>query len=173
MNGNQVKEKTFMRKKLLIITFALALPIVSIAGCLGCLMFVHNPMWDGTLMGPYIGVTYEEEVVGEPVSSLNLKDAGLAIYEIEEKDNPVLIIRSKEGDLLSQTLLLPEKEYEDGEVLKAFLKDLRLHRRQYFSQHAGDGITVLITCNWEWGGKEAGLLCLNNDFSFKEMWLSW
>lgn len=66
-------------------------------------------------------------------------------------------------------LFMPEKMRADGKVDRAALRELRL---QSWRQR-GTGSAVFVTCNWDWGGREGGLIELDPDGGFKSFSLSW
>jgi hypothetical protein len=137
------------------------------------LKYVYNPVWDGTLMGPYPGRPYEGDLPKGPAAFFAVDSVRLEVYETAGTNNPILVIRSERGDVLSRALLVPERRNGERDVIAATVRDLRMHKRKLYSCHGLGGPIILITCDWEWGGREGGLLCLKDDLSFGEMWLSW
>ncbi len=65
--------------------------------------------------------------------------------------------------------MIPEKKRPDGTINHAALRELRL---QSWEQRS-TGSVVFVYCNWEWGGKEGGLIELDADHGFKSFSLSW
>ena len=57
----------------------------------------------------------------------------------------------------------------DGKVKTSWLRDLRLEKLQRRSTNS----VVWITCDWERGGKEGGLIYLDTELGFKYFRLSW
>jgi hypothetical protein len=51
----------------------------------------------------------------------------------------------------------------------AGVRQLRLQRIERDNQ----GYEVFFTCDWDWGGKEGGLIELGSDCEFKSFSVSW
>ena len=66
-------------------------------------------------------------------------------------------------------MLVPERQLAGGGVERAGVRELRLHRLE----RDGARYEVYITCDWEWGGKEGGLIDLDSEYGFKSFRLSW
>lgn len=127
-------------------------------------------MWEASLMGPYDGVPFTETTSSRPVSTLFVHGYGqLEVHEISDQTVPLLLLRAPDGGVRWQRLLQPERRYKDGSASTAFLRELRLHR----IQRDPVGYRVQLSCDWEWGGREGGLIYLNPDFSFRGFALSW
>ena len=120
--------------------------------------------------GPYTGMQFTNEITNTPVSFLAIPSSGqLEVYEPANEIAPVIVMRSKDGVLQWSRLLLPEQRFEDGQVKQAAVRDLRLKRLE----RDRDCYEVLFSCDWDWGGKEAGLLDLDNEYRFKSFRISW
>jgi len=159
-----------MRKKIIIV---MSIVLVVLAASILGLRHFGKGIWEAALWGPFQGKPYVGNLSDTPKSTLDLSDGRMEVYYLSGMSNPVLVCRSESGNLISQTLLIPERTNQNGEVETAFVREFELKKPYRCSYRTSDGTHVFITCEWEWGGKEGGLLSLNNDFSFKEMWLSW
>lgn len=126
--------------------------------------------WERSLMGPYSGREYTGELTNEPVSIISIPLHGrLEVYEPASENAPVLAMRSEAGAIQWSRLLLPERKTGNGQVQQAWVRSLRLEK---LDQNR-NGCEVLLTCDWEWGGKERGLIDLDSHFEFKSFRLSW
>jgi len=126
--------------------------------------------WESSLMGPYLGLPYMGHLPDNATSTLDIPKKGIiSIYEIEEFDNPVLLIQTLDGKIISRTLLIPQRTNQEGVVGSTYLREMSLNK---LSCHIR-GYKVYFICDWGWGGIEKGLLYLNRDLSFKEMCISW
>lgn len=88
---------------------------------------------------------------------------------MQSLSNPVVLLRSTSGEVQWSRLLLPEKKQPDGTIELAGLRDLRLRRWEQRST----GSVVFFSCDWDWGGKEGGLIELDANDQFKSFSLSW
>ena len=105
-----------------------------------------------------------------PVSVLILPSRGrLEVHELQSYTNPVVLLRSLSGDVQWSRLLIPEKARQDGTVDHASLRELHLQS----CEQRGTGSVIFVTCVWDWGGKEGGLIELDADYGFKSFSLSW
>jgi hypothetical protein len=126
--------------------------------------------WERTLQGPFIGVAYAGSVTSSPASILRIPSGGqLEVHESETRTNPVVLLRSPRGAVQWSRLFLPEKKRPDGTDEYAGLRELRLRS---FEQRS-TGAVVFVTCDWDGGGKEGGLIELDPDYGFRNFSLSW
>ena len=131
-------------------------------------------MWESTLWGHYVCQSFDQEPVGEPMSALVLGTrAVLHVSEYGTNGNSVLRCISSNGHLLSSTLLTPQRTNTQGRTDSAWLRNAKLLREYRPAKGRMGRPAVLFECQWEWGGSERGVLVLNDDCSFKEVWLSW
>jgi hypothetical protein len=79
------------------------------------------------------------------------------------------VLRSPGRAIQWSRLFIPEKKRQDGTVDHAALHELRLQSWQKRST----GSVVFVTCIWDWGGREGGLIELGADYGFKSFSLSW
>ena len=122
------------------------------------------------MFGPYEGADYELPVNSTLTSTSKIKNIGsLGVYEIPDVDAPVLALRDLKDKISWAILLQPTKESEDGTITTAYLRNLKI----LDSTYRGDSHTIEISCDWEWGGKERGLIYLNDDYTFRNFALSW
>lgn len=126
--------------------------------------------WEAALTGPYRGSSFVGDITNTPVSTLPVPSRGrLEVYELPSRTAPVLVLRSEAGDIQWSRLLAPERRGRDGEIERAAVRQFRLHRLE----RDGAGYEVFVTCDWEWGGHEGGLIDLDSDYGFKSFRLSW
>jgi len=64
---------------------------------------------------------------------------------------------------------MPEKKFNDGTVGTAGLRELRLRSLE----QRRTGPVIFITCDWDWGGREGGLIDLDDACAFRSFRLSW
>lgn len=115
-------------------------------------------------MGPYEGAPFFASVSTQPASVLPVNNVGqLEVHELPDQNVPVLLLRAFDGTIRWARLLQPERRNEDGSVVTAQVRELRLHSIKPDSA----GHRVRLHCNWEWGGLEGGLIFLNPDFTFR------
>lgn len=162
-----------MKKSTIIqICILLALLTLGFLGIRSCDKNLRN-LWEVGLRGPFLCQPYQEELPNKPVSTLKLKNkASLAVYDIN-KPNPVLVCRSPSGDIVSKTLLIPSDTDKDGVTITYFVHNFVLDSPYQCAYRTDPDLHIYIHCQWEWGGKEGGLVVINPDYSFKELWLSW
>jgi hypothetical protein len=154
-------------KTTLIITLALAaLLAASVFGLRSC----QRAGWESSLYGPYAGLPFTGDLTNSPVSVLAVPSRGeLQVYEFASHSNPVLVLRSGTGVVEWSRLLVPEQRFGDGSVERAGVSELRLKRLQ----RDKDGHEVFFTCDWDWGGREGGLIDLDSVYGFKSFRISW
>gem|GEM_PF-1237450 len=126
--------------------------------------------WERTLDGPFTGLAYSGSITTAPVSVLTVPSRGqLEVHELPSYTNPVILLRSPAGDIRWARLFLPEKQRQDGSANHSALHELRL--RTWEQRRTGP--VVFVVCNWDWGGREGGLIELDADFGFRSFSLSW
>lgn len=126
--------------------------------------------WEAGLLGPYPGMPYDGAITNAPVSWLYVSPAGrLEVHEFAGLMAPVLVLRARDGSVRWSRHLLPERKRGDGPVERAGVRRLRL--REWEKRKTG--YCIRMTCDWDWGGPEAGLIDLNNDFGFESVRISW
>lgn len=154
-----------MKKVLLVLAVGLAL----VGGGFWTVRQAGHGLWERTLDGPFVGRPFAGSITTRPSSHLDLPGRGrLEVHELSPPTNPLVIWRSFAGEVQWARLLVPERERE-GHVEQAGLRDLRLLR----SEDRSTGSVVVISCDWDWGGKEGGLIDLDRDHGFKSFRLSW
>ena len=125
--------------------------------------------WERTLKGPFTGAAYSGTLPAQPTSTLPLSsDARLEFYEVSGASVPVLVLR-RGGSVQWSRLLLPQRHESDGSTSTAAIRDARFQRRVF----TVSGSCALFTCDWDWGGREAGLVYLASDTSFNHFGISW
>ena len=155
-----------MKKAIWIILLSLAALVVAFLW----LRSTARQYWEATLDGPFTGLSYTGSVTTVPTSVLVIPLRGqLEVHELQSCTNPVVVLRSASGDIQWSRLFLPEKQWQDGTIHHASLRELRL---QNWEQR-GTGSVVFVTCNWDWGGREGGLIELDAEGGFKSFSVSW
>jgi hypothetical protein len=140
-----------------------------VAGVVG-LRSCQRAGWERTLLGPYVGLPFADALTNSPVSVLPLVSGGrLEVHEVPAHSAPVLALRSDAGAIHWSRLLQPERRLLDGRVEHAGMRQLRLERIERDRQ----GYGVFFTCDWDWGGKEGGLIDLDGDYGFKSFRIGW
>ena len=135
----------------------------------GCLR-LGSSMWEATLSGPFEGTAYTGMLQTQPASVLPVRSVGqIEVHEPPGETVPVVLLRASDGTVGWTRLLRPERGDQDPAISKSFIRDLRLHR----IQRSSEGYRVRLSCFWEWGGQEDGLIYLNPDYSFRAFALSW
>jgi hypothetical protein len=122
------------------------------------------------LHGPFEGAVYTGTLSTQPVSVLPVRGIGqLEVHEPPGENVPALVLRASDGNLRWARLLRPERREDDGSVTAYFVRDLRLRH----IRRSPEGHRVRVSCFWEWGGQEGGLIYLHPDYSFRAFALSW
>jgi hypothetical protein len=154
-------------KRTLII--AVALVALLAAGLLG-IRSCQRAGWESSLRGPYVGLPFTGDLTNSPVSVLTVPSRGeLQVYELVSRTNPVLVLRSDAGAVQWSRLLVPEQRFDNGRVERAGVREVRLQRLER-DKH---GHEVFFTCDWDWGGREGGLIDLDREYGFKSFRISW
>ena len=155
-----------MKKALWILLPVTAILLAMFIGLRSC----GRKLWERTLDGPFIGRVYSESITGSPASVLIIPSRGqLEVYELKSYTNPVVLLRSPDGNIKWSRLFMPGKKFADGTIGYAGLRELRLLSLETRST----GSVVYVSCDWDWGGKENGLIDLDSDYGFKSFGLSW
>jgi len=147
--------------------------LILVVGLLVAGWLVHmqsRKYWEATLQGPFYGREYYGELVGEPTSCIDLFGGRkLCIYHGVYCGDPVLTLQDASGSNLWARLLIPETSAPDGTVRRGRVNHVKL--RGVHSDNAG--LKVFISCDWDWGGNEAGIIYINPDYSFQNFALGW
>lgn len=131
---------------------------------------IRQRLWERSLDGPFIGIPYTGSVTTAPTSVLRIPSHGqLEVHQLESYPNPIVLLRSSTGDIQWSRLFVPEKKQQEGTIKRAGLRDLRLLSWERRSA----GAVVFVSCDWDWGGKEGGLIQFDTEFRFKDFSLSW
>lgn len=150
------------------IIFILCSVALLAAAFLGFRIFAFR-FWERSLTGPFTGIAYTGTLPSQPTSTLPLSvDSRLEFYEVPDASVPVLVLRHGTAVQWSQ-LLLPQRQQPNGSTSTASIRDARLQRRVFTLS----GTRALFTCDWDWGGREGGLLYLASDKSFDHFGISW
>lgn len=150
----------------ILIVCCLASLVAAFFGLRSC----QRQVWERTLYGPYTGAAYSGSITTAPVSVLAIPARGqLEVHEIPAYTNSLVLLRSPAGAIQWSRLLVPEKRQTDGTMYRASLRELRLHNWE----RRGTVSVVFITCVWDWGGREGGLIELDKDYEFRSFKVSW
>ena len=126
-------------------------------------------MWEATLNGPYTGAPFTDVLPSHPVSSLEMdQDCRLSVYEIADMTAPVVVF-FRGGEMVWSRVLVPQRESSDGRVETARLWDMQLLKLLELDGRPA----VEFRCEWDWGGRERGLIYLGADYSFRHFRVSW
>jgi hypothetical protein len=154
-------------KKVILVTLILMGGLT--AGVWGLRSFSYR-FWERTLDGPFLGATFTGSMTNAPASVLAVPLHGqLEVHELKSMTNPVVVLRSADGTVRWSRVLIPEKKRTDGTLDRAGLRQLRLQSLE----RRNTNYVVLITCDWDWGGKEGGMIELDNNCGFNSFSLSW
>ena len=155
-----------MRRAWKVIAVLVVATVLTIFGVQRC----GSSFWEATLWGPYTGTAHTQPIRTQPASILPVSGVGqLEVHEVTGETVPVLAMRGSDRRIVWAQLLRPERRDKEGVITTAFIRDLRLRK----IQPDPNGYRVRLTCFWEWGGREGGLIFLNPDHSFRAFALSW
>jgi hypothetical protein len=155
-----------VKKAVLIFVSCLAALIVGYLG----LRSSGRQFWERTLRGPFTGAAYAGSISGTPASVLAIPSRGqLEVHESQTRTNPVVLLRSPGGAVQWSRLFVPQQTRQDGTVEQAGVRELRLQSWEPRST----GVVVFVECDWDWGGREGGLIVLDGDAGFRSFSLSW
>ena len=150
----------------IVLAALVALTAASVLGIRSC----QRAGWESLLRGPYAGLPFTGDLTNRPVSVLGVPSHGkLEVYELASQSAPVLVLRSDAGAIQWSRVLVPEQRFDNGRVERAGVREVRLQRLER-DKH---GHAVFFTCDWDWGGKEGGLIDLDSDYGFKSFRISW
>ena len=129
-----------------------------------------HAFWERTLAGPFTGTAFIGDITTAPTSMLAIPSHGqLEVHDVQSQTNSIVLLRSADGGVQWSRLFVPEKKQPDGTVRRAGLRNLRLLTLEQRSTN----YVVFIACDWDWGGKEGGIIELGNDYVFRSFSLSW
>ena len=155
-----------VKKALWILVPCLAGLVVAFLGLRSC----GRQFWERTLHGPFTGIAYTGSITSSPASVLAIPSRGqLEVHESQSRTNPIVLLRSASGDIQWSRLFIPQKNRQDGTVEHAGLRELRL----LSWERRSTGSVVRVSCDWDWGGREGGLIALDTNYGFKSFSLSW
>jgi len=156
------RPKLLTRQKLAVVTASV---LIMGAGlfALGVKVFIPY-LWERALLGPFTGVEVSAE--HRPLlatSTLMIPQHGkrLLLYDDAERPGPVLALETVEGQACwARVLVVPNS--------KQRIQDVRL----LSISRSRSGYKVRMACDWEMG-REAGVVYLGPDLSFRHFSLSW
>lgn len=155
-----------MKAAWIVIAILIAMLGASILGIRSC----QRAGWEATLRGPYVGMGFTGDLTNPPVSVLLIPpNRKLEVYEFTSQTAPVLVLRSETGAVQWSRLLVPEQRFNDGQVRRAGVRELRLQKLE----RDRNGHEVFFSCDWDWGGREGGLIDLDGQYAFKSFRISW
>jgi hypothetical protein len=124
--------------------------------------------WERFLIS-FRGEPFVGELEGSPASSLQLSDGhSVLIYE-RGTNHPILVMRSPTQSNLWKQALVPENVVADGSVRRGVIHDIDFK----FAQPYRGGVKVFVSCDWFWGGHEAGIIYIGPRHVFEGFALSW
>ena len=131
---------------------------------------VHNRLWEGMLDGPFVGRSFTNAPVGDPVTKLDAGQIGiLEAYQATNQPAPILLLRDSSGIIRWSRELLPVKENSENHSQEVGLRNLVLNK----VERRDDALIVWIGCHRDNGGNEDGQIHLNLDGEFFHFMLSW
>jgi hypothetical protein len=150
----------------IVLAALVALIAASVLGIRSC----QRAGWESSLRGPYVGLLFTGDLTNQPASVLPVPPQGkLEVYELASQSAPVLVLRSDAGAIQWSRVLVPEQRLDDGRVERAGVREVRLQRLER-DKHGNE---VFFTCDWDWGGREGGLIDLDSDYGFRSFRISW
>jgi hypothetical protein len=154
-----------MKTTWIVLAALVALIAASVLGIRSC----QRAGWESSLRGPYVGLPFTGSLTKRPTSVLAVRSHGeLEVYELASHLAPVLVLRSDAG-AVQWSVLVPEQRLDNGRVERVGVREVRLQRLER-NKH---GHEVFFTCDWDWGGREGGLIDVDSDYGFKSFRISW
>ncbi len=148
---------------LVVLVGLLATSVLGIRSC-------QRAGWESSLRGPYSGIPFTGDFTNRAVSVLPIRSRGaLEIHEVPSQANPVLVLRSEAGAVQWSRLLTPEQQFDGRQVERAGIREVQLKSLER-NRH---GHQVFFTCDWDWGGREGGLIDLDSEYGFKSFRIGW
>ena len=131
----------------------------------------RTPGWEKYLTGPFHGSEYKGALSGDVIGSLPIPEhsAVLELFRAQNSPDPVLRLRTSAGTNDWQQLLIPTALNKDGTLRRGQIKEMKLDTYQQTTE----GIKVYISCDWDWGGKEPGVLYLGKNLALQAFRLGW
>lgn len=124
--------------------------------------------WEPHLLGPYMGEKYGGRLTGAPSSTIAVKDKSAELYKTLDSRGPVLALRGRDGAVMWSYVLVPS-DVVDGETNTWRINDIRFRR----VKRTGSGSKLYVSCDWDHGGVEMGVVYLDANLSFKGISISW
>jgi len=141
--------------------------------CLGLKTFstMQFRYWERTLKGPYIGHPCLETNLGLPSSTLVLESADiLEMYVRPNSAVPLLTLKSPHG-YTKWVHCLEARELTGASSNQVWaIHEMRL---KGVAEASKSGYKILVSCDWDNGGKENGLIYLTRNASFEKFALGW
>jgi hypothetical protein len=145
--------------------------LCSAAVAIACIAFLSacgERYWERTLSGPFTGDPYEGRISTPPSNSLALsKSSVLDVHWEPGISNPIIRLRNADGTFAWARLLAPRFEGQHREDVR--ISELTLRN----VKPSEDGFKVRVSCDWNAGGKEGGIIYLNKDYTFRSFALGW
>jgi len=134
-------------------------------------LFARNRMsglWERYLLGPYMGEPYKELLSGSPNSEIRLRDNLLQQYKTTDSRGPVLALRRSDGKLLWSFLLEPSENVQ-GKRVTWHINSITFKEVKFSKSEA----KVYISCDWNHGGIENGIIYIDEYLAFKGIAIGW
>lgn len=126
--------------------------------------------YERLMFGPYYGKLFVGEPAGPVISSLKLtQDHLLTIYSHPGETNPVLCLQTSDSKISWCRILVPVQTNNAGGVDEYHISEISLTSTRRFKT----GHAVSLSCNWNRGGREGGVIYLSPDYDFQSFKLSW
>lgn len=156
-----------MRTKVRITASVVLLALL--VGCIAGGRLLAFRVWEAAMFGPYTGTPFAGSLEGEASSLLELGEgAVLELHPVPGRKVPVLALR-RAGRVEWTRVLQPERTLAGGQTETTGIREAELVRRVF----TRSGTRVLFNCDWDWGGREGGLIYLKPDQSFDHFSISW
>jgi len=126
---------------------------------------------EGNMRGPYYGTPCITNRFDPKADSIRLGQKHiLELHQADTNENPNLILRDIEtGGVKWCQTLAPIQSHDDG-TSKAY----RIYWMKFRRIVKEDSLTIIhVYCDWENGGKEAGIIYLDKQGSFQHFKLDW
>ena len=137
---------------------------------LACFAFFRagERYWERTLSGPFSGEPYVGRIATAPSNSLALsKNYVLDVHWEPGISNPIVRLRNADGMFPWAHVLAPH--FEEQKTPQVRISELTLRE----VKTSTDGFKVMVSCDWNAGGKEGGIIYLNKDYTFRSFALGW
>lgn len=159
-----------MSKKQVIWLFVfIVVAAFAIIGGLNLMEKARFSAWERMLKGPYLGA--EASAPGASTNlSLSLAN-GTTLTLFEDADQgTVLSFRDVSGQSRWSRLLIAEEQSKEGNgTNRTKLRNVSFQE----VKKTKDGLKVVFICDWDWGGREQGVIYLSPELDFRSFAVGW